>query len=233
MASQTLSRSHLGRHLWLLAAGIGLLAAAPAGEAAVTFSISSVELQTGAGYGKDKKEKEEAGILLEVDFKTTFASKTFALDLNNPAFSFDLGTVRLAEPDSHGGILPAETDDLGLSWIFHFAQPTVISQPVTVTAVAKAEAGFIRDSGHYWVDWSPLTVELGSGLSFRLSLTDLQAETKKPVTQTATITLLGPPPPSTRQAPPPTGSVPVPGTIALFSLGLAGVVAARRKKPAR
>jgi PEP-CTERM motif len=202
-----------------------------AAEAAVTFAISSVDLQLGAGYGtdknKDKDNNEEGGTLLDVAFKASFTSKTFTLEAVDSAFSFDLGTVRLAEPDSHGGILPAETDDLGVSWIFHFTQPTVGSQPVT--AVAVAEAGFIRDAGQYWLDWSPVRVDLGDGLSFLLSLNDLEAETKKPVMQTATITLLSLP---TLEAPPPGASVPEPGTIGLFALGFAGIGAARRKKAA-
>ena len=206
--------------------GAGLLTIAPV-AGAVTFSITDAVLTIGSGYGKDGKERH--GDRLGVKFFNSFSSQNFLLDDVGQAFSFDLGTVKLGEPDAFGGINANEIDGLDVSWALTLGGPLSTKQ-VLVAATSAAIGGVIRDPAvDYSLDWSPVTVDFGIDGKFEISLNDLEFRGKGRRTQTATITLLSPPP-STRQLPPPTGSVPEPGTIALFTLGLAGIGAARRKK---
>jgi hypothetical protein len=234
MASQTLRLSHRGPHLWLLAAGIGLLAAAPAAEAAVTFSINNVSNSIGAGYGVDANEN--GGTKLDVLFTQLMSASDFTANAIGEAVSFDLGTLELREPNAQSGITSNEIDQLAVSWTFTVRDvPTNESITRTVSALPTVLTGSVSDSAvDYALAWSPLTVSFASGLELNILLNALDIATNDPryntKTQTATITLRSLPPPS-RQVPPPTGSVPEPSTIALFALGLAGIGAARRKKP--
>jgi hypothetical protein len=237
-------RPNLFRQFTLLTAAAALLAAVPVAESAVTFSIRSVELQTGTGYGTDGDEK--TGNLLGVTFVVEKMAPNFSFSLDQgKQYAFDIARLSLFEPNSDGGIQNEvkkgvrydETDDLGVSWRFTVAGDiagTPFERVVEVVADALGVVGAVSDSAvDYTLDWSPVNVDLGSGQLFSISLNHIGISgVGAPVVQTVTFRLPGPPTPSTRQAPPPSASVPEPGTIALFALGLAGIGAARRKKPA-
>jgi len=217
--------------------GVGLFLAAQAAEA-VTFSITEAVRTIGGGYGDDSTygRNEKGGTLLDVKFTDSVLPlpRSFSLDVIYETFSFVLGNVKLQEDEGHDGILPAETDNLDVSWAFTMWAPLPNSSTITAKASGSAIAGKMNPdtSVDYRLDWSPVLIDFGVGGQFSISLNELEFTGRDEMTQTATITLLSLPRPSTRQAPPPTGSVPEPGTIALFALGLAGIGAARRKKPA-
>ena len=119
---------NLFRQFTLLTAAAALLAAAPVAESAVTFLISSVELQTGTGYGTDGDEK--TGNLLGVTFVVEKMAPNFSFSLDQgEQYAFDIARLSLFEPNSDGGIQNEvkkgvrydETDDLGVSWRFTVA----------------------------------------------------------------------------------------------------------------
>lgn len=209
--------------------GAGLITIAPV-AGAVTFSITDAVLTIGSGYGKDGKERH--GDRLGVKFSNTFSLQNRSLDVVGEAFSFDLGTVKLAEPAAFGGITSNELDRLDVSWALTLGGP-VSTNPVMVAAPSAAIGEVNRDTAvDYALDWSPVTVDFGFGGQFEISLNDLEFRGKGKRTQTATITLLALPTVASGRVPA-ASSVPVPGTIALFTLGLAGIGAARRKKLAK
>jgi hypothetical protein len=212
--------------------GVGLFLAAQAAEA-VTFSITEAVRTSGSGYPSNHNDdtNETSGTFLDVKFTDSFSSQIFSLDVKDATRSFALGTVKLQEQDAHGGIRAAETDKLDLSWAITFGGPLSITEQMT--AEVSADVGEIKDpAGDYRVHWLPVFIDFGAGGQFSISLNDLEFTGRDEMTQTATIKLLKLPNSSTLLAPPPGGSVPEPGTIALFTLGLAGIGAARRKKPA-
>lgn len=231
-----------------LATGAGLLAVAPLAEAAISFSITAVELQKGGGYGADPDEK--FGTLLDVQFDLKAASGDRNFDFSSPdGYVFNLAELKLDEPNTEGGIKIEEkknkdeekknrdkemvrydeTDGLRLTW--HIQIGGAFEGVVEVRTDPSVVIGPVNDSdADYTLDWSPVEIEFGSGGLLSISLTDLALDAKKSVMQTATIELLRLPSPPTRQTPPPSESVPEPGSVALLLGGLAGVVATRRRR---
>ena len=207
--------------------GVGLFLAAQAAEA-VTFSITEAVRTIGSGYGKDKNDAPET--LLGVKFDDSFKLQSFSLNAGGQTFSFLLGTVTLTEP-SNGGINADEINDLGVSWTLEFAGPLSVSEKITATPFAAVGEINQDDSVDFALYWLPVTVNFSTGGQFRINLNDLEFDQSGTHRQLATITLLDLPTQPTREAAPPGASVPEPGTIALFALGLAGIGAARRKKP--
>ena len=207
--------------------GVGLFLAAQAAEA-VTFSITEAVRTIGSGYGKDKNDAPET--LLGVKFDDSFKLQSFSLNAGGQTFSFLLGTVTLTEP-SNGGINADEINDLNVSWTLKFAGPLSVFETITATPFAAVGEINQDDSVDFALHWLPVTVDFGIDGQFEISLNDLEFDQSGTHRQLATITLLHLPTQPTREAAPPGASVPEPGTIALFALGLAGIGAARRKKP--
>ena len=115
-----------------------------------------------------------------------FQEQKFDLDLPTPdAKTFLLGTVTFLEPDSHGGILQAETDNLGVTAKFTITDP--LNGVENVTAVGKAFTGSVSDHAvDYTLTWSPLDVSFGNGGLFEISLNDLSFTTRNSEVETVT-----------------------------------------------
>ncbi len=200
------------------------IAALPAYATPVTFDITSVAFVPGSGYGIDADEG--SATLLDVRFSTaSFSPQNFNLDLPTPASSnFLFGTIDLEEPNSHSGIVAAETDNLGVTANFTVTSPLGVVQ--NVTAVGSATTGSVSDSQvDYTLVWTPATVFFGSGGEFVISLDNMTFSGAGSQNINATISL--------RAKPQGELNVPEPGTLALIGGGLIGWRMLRRRRARR
>jgi hypothetical protein len=199
---------------------------------AVPFAISAVSFDPGLGYGVDSNET--SGTLLDVSFSTSaFTPLLFDLtevsppDNSNSALTFVLGTVSFQEPNSHSGILDAETDDLGVSVDLVFSSPAGINK--TATATGTATTGSVSDGGpsglDYRLDWDPVPVSFGSRGLFEIDLADLDFFDQGTQSQAATIRLLALPVGERVSR-----TVPVPATLVLAATGITFIGFQRRRQ---
>lgn len=198
-----------------------VMATAPVANA-VPFDISGGAFTPGGGYGIDASETASP-TLLDVRFAQTFGTQSFTLTNPGDFHTFVYGTVNFQEPSAGGGIVAAETDDLGVSASFIFTNP--LGSTETVTALGTAFTGPVSGPGvDYTLVWTPTVVNFGTGGSFSISMDARSFTTTGLQNQSATITLI---------SPGQTQTVPESGTLALLGLGLLGFAAASRRRSAR
>jgi hypothetical protein len=227
-------------------AGALLTCAANAMAVPVTFSLTAASLTPSSGYGIDGNgHTENHGTKLDVRFTATTAigllnPLSFSLSSVNDSRSFLVGKVSFLESSGHGGILPAETNDLGVSASLTFEDPLGSIQ--TLTASGVATAGRINGNEplnggvDYSLVWATLTnIAFGTGGLFDISLNSLSFSfTGDPIKDlNATVTLRTLPSTALTSLPPTTlaQAVPEPASLALASAALLGVAATRRRKP--
>jgi PEP-CTERM motif len=188
---------------------------------ATPVSVSGFSFERGIGYGID--DNESSGTRLNVTFSSSSLAQNFTLGAVGDSRTFDFGSVEFLEPNSHGGILATETDNLGVTATLTFTAP--FSSPIEMLVTGSATTGSVSDSAiDFTIDWNPVQVGFGSGGLLKIELNDLSFTGLQTLTQTATITLLS------------TGEVtrveqiPEPGTLVLAGLALGAVGFVRRSR---
>jgi hypothetical protein len=215
-----MSRS-IATHLLRTMAVPAVLAFAALHTHATPVSVSDFSFAPGSGYGVDANES--SGTMLDVLFSSGFSAQGFALDAIGDSRTFDLGSVALREPNSHGGILAAETDGLDIAARLTFTDP--FSSLIQMLVTGSATTGSVSDSAiDFTIDWNPVQVAFGSGGLLEIALNDLNFTAIETLTQTATITLL-----RTELVVTPQSTVPEPGSLALMGAAFAGLACCRRR----
>lgn len=205
---------------------------ASAFAAPITFTVDSVIITPGTGYGTGSEEK------LDVSFAAVTGIFGTTLDMAaTKVWQFKIGTVELKELCINPGGCPKpsgtnagpagdETDELTVGVTMHFASP--LGNDVSVTLIGDAKVGMVNDSAtDYTLKFSNKEVDFGNGGKFDLDFSDLNfTNLNQPRDLTATVTLL--------QAPvtPPANDVPEPESLALVGLGLAGLVFRGKRRQA-
>ena len=188
---------------------------------ATSVSVSDFSFVPGSGYGVDANEN--SGVLLDVRFISGFSAQSFTLGAVGDSRTFDLGSVALREPNSHGGILPGETDGLDIAARLTFTDP--FSSLIQMLVTGSATTGSVSDSAiDFTIDWNPVHVAFGSAGLLEIALNDLNFTGIETLTQTATITLL-----RTAVVVTPQSTVPEPGSLALMGAAFAGLAFCRRR----
>ena len=203
------TRCHFSALRRVLAVAACAGAVAGAGAAPLSFSVNSVALSLGNGYGSEPSEP--GGTKLDAWFSNAaFAPQNIVLAAVNDSFTFNVGTLTFNE-SSIGG---QETDDLGLGVDFGFSGPQGMVQSVAGAGLARQGTVANDAQVDFSVNWAPLTFSFGNGALLGLTLNDLAFDSAGSLLQTATITLLR------AQGPAGVLAVPEPGGMALASLAL-------------
>jgi len=180
---------------------------------ATPFSVTSVGITPGSGYGREVDDLNNT--TLDVRFNTNaFSQQIFTLNAVGEFSTFNFGTVNFAEPNGNPGITAGETDNLGVLARFTFVNP--LGSNETVSATGTAILGFVNDQAvDYTLIWTPQIVHFGTTGSFELSLNNLSFTARDSQALNATVRLLALDDPA---------EIPEPRSVAL--MGLAGLLLA-------
>lgn len=229
----------LNRVLFGFAAAFAIASSAHATP--VTFTLSSIALIGGSGYGPNKtatNKPDPNDNLLDVTFGVYDLPASFNLNQGASIGPFKFGFAHLYDtcidgPNSGCGTTTNETANLGVTATFNFSSP-YFANPTTgaigympVTATGIAYVGPVRDgspdkTADLDIKFDPVTVSFGNGGQFNIELSELQFVSNSTVDTYATITLL--------KAPAAPAAVPEPASLGLVGLGLLVAGGALRRK---